>query len=119
MARERHVKIEAYDFGRITIDGKTYTRDLKIVAGKVVPDWWRREGHRLLTADIEDIVASSPEVLVLGTGYSGLMKVSADVRTILSEKRIELIAEPTAEACEAFNRAAVARDTAFAAHLTC
>ena len=75
------MKIKAYDFGQITIDGNTFRNDLKIVGGSIVPDWWRIEGHRLLIADIQDILESKPEVLVVGTGYSGLMSVSEQVKT--------------------------------------
>jgi hypothetical protein len=115
--------IEAYDFGTITIDGKTFNNDLKIVRGKVVPDWWRLEGHRLVGADIEDILAARPQVLVVGTGDPGMMKVSGEVRTRLGELGIELIERPTRQACDEFNTLLADRGdptgVAFAAHLTC
>ena len=113
------MRIEACDFGTITIDGRTFTRDLKIVGGRVVPNWWRVEGHVLLPADIEDILAASPEVLVVGTGMPGMMSVSREVRRLLAERGIELVVKPTREACDAFNNIVDTRGTAFAAHLTC
>ncbi|MFH1313567.1 MAG: MTH938/NDUFAF3 family protein [Candidatus Eisenbacteria bacterium] len=70
------MRIEAYDFGTITVDGRIFTKDLRIIAGKVVPDWWRIEGHMLLPPDIDDILTAEPEVLVIGTGDPGMMKVS-------------------------------------------
>ena len=117
------IRIETYDFGTITIDGKTFTNDLKIVSGRVVPDWWRVEGHNLLLADIEDVLAAGPEVLLAGTGEPGMMKVSDEVRTRLAELGIEIIEQPTRKACDAFNRLVADRGdparVAFAAHLTC
>ena len=37
--------IESYGFGRMKIDGVTYTSDLIIFADHVKSDWWRIEGH--------------------------------------------------------------------------
>jgi hypothetical protein len=111
--------IEAYDFGSITIGGKTYSRDLKIIDGKVIPNWWRLEGHLLLSADLEDVFEARPDTLVVGTGDPGLLKVSAEVRSRLAELGIDLVVEPTRRACNAFNRLSRDRNTAFAAHLTC
>jgi hypothetical protein len=113
------MRIEAYDFGSITIDGKTYDRDLKIVGGKIVPEWWRREGHKLLPEDIEDVLEAKPGVLVVGTGYDGLMRVSDAVARRLAGAGIDLVARPTREAIEEFNRLAETGTIAFAAHLTC
>lgn len=113
------MKIEAYEFGTITIDGTAYRRDLKIVGGKVKPDWWRKEGHNLLIVDIEDILEARPDVLVVGQGDPGLMEVSGEVKTRLRRLGIELIARPTRQASEAFNALPSGKSRAFAAHLTC
>lgn len=117
------MRIETYDFGCITIDGTVFRNDIKIVNGSVVPDWWRLEGHRLSPADIEDVLEAVPEVLIVGTGDPGLMRVSEEVKTCLARLRIELIAKPTRQACDEFNRLTAARRDpariAFAAHLTC
>ncbi|MGB9440927.1 MAG: hypothetical protein WCB15_23500, partial [Desulfobacterales bacterium] len=37
--------IEKYSFGKIVVNGVTYTNDIKIVQGRVVSDWWRKKGH--------------------------------------------------------------------------
>ena len=113
------MRIEAYDFGTITVDGRTFTSDLKIVGGRVLPGWWRKEGHRLLPEDIEDILRAAPDVLVVGTGHEGLMRVSREVEERLAQAHIRLIARPTREACKEFNSLPSEEDTAFAAHLTC
>jgi hypothetical protein len=113
------MRIEAYDFGTIRIDGKTYTRDLKIIGGKVIADWWRMEGHCIFIPDIEDVLEAKPDVLVVGTGAPGLMTVSEEAASRLAELGIELVVKPTRDACDAFNCLSSSRDTAFAAHLTC
>jgi hypothetical protein len=117
------MRIEAYDFGTITIDGRTFTNDIKIVGGNVVADWWRIEGHRLAAADIDDILAAGPEVLVVGTGEPGMMTVSDDVRVRAADLGVEIIERPTRQACKEFNNLLADRGdptrVAFAAHLTC
>jgi len=40
--------IEKYSFGRMTIDGKEYTKDLMILSGRVRADWWRKKGHPIV-----------------------------------------------------------------------
>ena len=117
------MRIDAYDFGTITIDGKAFTNDVKIVNGSVISDWWRLEGHRLLPADIEDILRAVPEILVVGTGEPGLMRVSEEVKGRLAEAGIGLTVKPTRQACSEFNRLVTDSEDptkiAFAAHLTC
>ena len=111
--------IEAYRFGSITVDGETYTGDIKIIRGRVVADWWRIEGHRLAVADIEDILEAKPDVLVVGTGDPGLLEVSPETAARLDELGILLVARPTAEAVKVYNDLSGQRKAAFAAHLTC
>lgn len=111
--------IEEYRFGSITVDGKTYTGDIKILDGKVIADWWRTEGHALGPADIEDLLEARPEVIVVGTGDPGLMEVLPETETRLQELDIILIAKPTTEAVRVYNSLLGQRKVAFAAHLTC
>jgi hypothetical protein len=111
--------VESFEFGKITIDGNTYRRDLKIVDGKIVPGWWRAEGHEIAPSDIKDILDARPEVLVVGMGDPGRMRVLPETEARLKSLGIRLIAEPTAEAVKTYNRLSGTLPTAFAAHLTC
>ena len=85
--------IEFYDFGRIVVGGKEYITDLIIFPDRVKDGWWRKQGHRLDIEDIVEVVEARPEILVVGIGYSGLMKVSAETKRRIEEKGIELIFE--------------------------
>ena len=112
--------IEQYSFGRMAISGITYSSDLKIIQGQVVPKWWRGAGHLVQLADVANIIQSSPDFLVLGTGIGGGMKVSRDVEQELERVGIELIKQPTAEAMQTYNRlVAEGKDVAAGFHLTC
>jgi len=60
------------------------------------------------------------EVLVVGTGYYGIVKISPEVETVLKSQGIELVAQPTKEACQTFNKLLKSnRRVAGAFHLTC
>ena len=111
--------IDSYDFGRIVINGKRYNTDLIVFSDKVTDGWWRKEGHRLHVEDLKDVLEVKPEVLVVGTGYSGLMRVPPETRRYVESEGIEFIAQKTAEACETFNRLVKSRKVVAALHLTC
>lgn len=83
--------IEHYTFGRIIVNGKEYTRDLIIYPEKIYSNWWRKEGHKLQIEDIKEVLEYKPDILIVGTGYSGLMKVPKEVREKIEEKGIKLI----------------------------
>ena len=110
--------IESYDFGRIVIDGREFRSDVVIFPDKVDGSWWRKEGHVLGVDDIRQIVDAKPEVLV-GTGYSGLMKVNRKTKEQLSHSGIQLIVAKTEEACEIYNEISKTRRAVAALHLTC
>jgi hypothetical protein len=112
--------IEEYNFGRMMISGQEYRRDLKIIQGEVRKEWWREEDHRLDTGDIADVLSANPDVLVVGTGYSGNMRVEESFRSALQDRNIRLVAQKTAEAVKTFNDLlSQGENVAGAFHLTC
>jgi len=112
--------IDDYAFGRITIDGMTYTSDVIIYPDHVDPSWWRLTGHRLQPEDLSDVFAAEPEVLVVGQGNPGLMRVPEATRRAAAERGIELVVCKTDEACRRYNElAAQGRKVVAALHLTC
>jgi hypothetical protein len=117
--------IEQYDFGRLQVDGKEYRQDVIIYPGdvrggeRVDSTWWRREGHRLDKADLEGVVNVQPDILVVGTGYYGCMKVPSETLEFLKKLGIELLAELTQEACRKYNELKDSRKVVAALHLTC
>lgn len=111
--------IEHYDFGEIKINGKQYTRDLIIFPDRVFEGWWRKEGHGLSIEDLKGVLETKPEVLIVGTGYSGFMKVSGEVKERLKSENVELVVEKTKEAWKTYNRLAQTKQVVAAFHLTC
>lgn len=110
--------IERYSFGNILISGKTYTSDLIICPPKIIHPWWRQEGHFLQIIDLQDILAELFDLLIIGTGYYGRMKVANEVLKDL-KKRAEIAIEITPSAIELFNKVSAYRKTIACLHLSC
>ncbi len=112
--------IEDYRFGSMTVSGVRYQSDLKIIANRVAPDWWRQESHSVDVFDVEDILAVRPQFLVVGQGQPGRMQVTESLRVTLAAAGIQLIEEPTEVAIHIFNQLhAEGKRVAAAFHLTC
>ena len=111
--------IDSYDFGHIVIDGKTYTSDVIIYPDKVNNSWWRKEGHELCGDDLEEVLDKKPDVIVVGTGKPGLMKVLPETEKLIKSKGIKLIVQPTQEACQSYNQISSSHKAIALLHLTC
>jgi hypothetical protein len=112
--------IDSYDFGQIVINGRRYTSDVIVFPDRVKADWWRKEGHRLHVEDVKEALEEKPNVLVVGTGYSGLVKVLPETEKYVRSRGVELIVQRTGEAYKTFNRLVKSGKKAIAAfHLTC
>lgn len=109
--------IERYDFGRIVIDGKTYSRDVIIFPDRVLGGWWRKEGHGIDIEDLKDVIEFKPEILVIGNGYSGRLRVKDETLKSLKSAGIEVILGDTKKACDILNSKGKSAVGAF--HLTC
>jgi len=113
-------KVRSYGFGEIVIGDRRYTSDVIIRPDGVLDGWWRKEGHKLHFEDLEKALEVKPEVLVIGTGYAGLMRVPREVREKLEAEGIEVIVESTRKAWRTYNRLVEeGRKVVAAFHLTC
>jgi hypothetical protein len=95
--------IEQYSFGSMVVRGKTYVHDIKIFTDRVVPQWWRKEGHRLLLEDMEDVLEANPKTIIVGRGFYSVMSVSEEVKEYCRKKGIRLIELPTGQAWKKYN----------------
>jgi hypothetical protein len=110
--------LKDYSFGRLTVDGQEHTRDLIVLPGRVVPDWWRREGHSLAMEDLNDVLDELPEQLVLGVGAHGQLRPDPAVLAELERRGVTVECLPTDAAVRRYGQLDERR-TAAALHLTC
>jgi hypothetical protein len=111
-------RLEGYRFGRILVDGEEETRDVIVLPERVVTNWWRRDGHRLVLDDLKDVRKDLPEHLVVGTGAYGQMRPDPKAVDQLQREGIKVEAMPTADAVRRYGELDPRR-TAVALHLTC
>jgi hypothetical protein len=111
--------IESYRFGKITIDGDIYTKDVIIFPDQVRPNWWRQQGHSLSLEDLEEVLTAKPQVLIIGTGTFGRMQAPQETLEALKSQGIEVIIEKTEKACQVYNQRQSEGKIIAALHLTC
>jgi hypothetical protein len=114
------LRIDSCSFGTLVINGKPYTEDLIINPdGKVLMPWRRKRGHQLSMDDLRELIDSSPEVIVAGTGVSGGVIPDRNLEEDLSKLAIEFIAAPNEKAIRVFNELVQDKRVGAGFHLTC
>ncbi len=108
--------IEEYRFGFIKVSGKTYTHDVEVrwlpedllgsdsasSALEVLP-WWREESHLVDSIDIQRALTQRPNILIIGTGMYGMVKITGKAQEEIRIRGIKLIIDRTEEAVKTFN----------------
>jgi hypothetical protein len=92
--------IDEYSFGRIVVDGEEQTRDVILLPGRLVTNWWRANGHILVLADLADVLEELPERLLVGTGAYAQMRPEPGTLEQLRKRGVEVEALPTEEAVQ-------------------
>ena len=112
--------IDSFSFGSMTIEGVRYSEDLIVFPEYVSPGWIREEGHKLGIQDLREVIEEQPEMIVIGKGAAGCMKVPPVLVEELRAEGIEVICANTKEAIEIFNEKTIqGRKVIGAFHLTC
>ncbi|UCE42676.1 MAG: hypothetical protein JSV17_06905 [Candidatus Aminicenantes bacterium] len=111
--------VDSYSFGRMEISGEIYTSDLIVFPNRIDASWWRKAGHHLCLDDLHEILKEKFDVLIVGTGYWGLMEVDKEVVLHAKSAKFDLIIEKTQKAVELFNTLSNQKKIVAAFHLTC
>ncbi|HID74015.1 MAG TPA: hypothetical protein EYP43_03065 [Thermoplasmata archaeon] len=105
--------IERYAWGEYRIHGRVHRWDVMVTgnigsAVEVAP--WRerrdleRVPHLLIPAMVEPALVLGPEVLIVGTGAMGALRVDRAMVDSIEVEGVRLVVEPTPRACGTFNR---------------
>lgn len=94
--------IDSSSFGSIVVDGNNYG-DIKIDKDGNVKTWRFIEHHTVTAGDVLELVEGI-EILVIGIGTSGCVNVAGEVKELAEKKKIRLVIEKTADACNSYNQ---------------
>ncbi len=111
--------IEEYKFGSIVINGNSYDYDVEVRFDDKVFEWRRGESHLVHINDIKRALLAEPDLIIFGTGQTGGMEVSLEVREKIKNQGIALEIFKTAKAVKEFNKAVKNRKAIGLFHLTC
>lgn len=111
-----------FSFGTIQIDGATFEQDVVIDRGQVrrrdkTPSKKLRPAFGHTPVSIAEDIPWECRQLVIGTGVSGQMPVTPELRKAAEGRNVALVILPTAEAIAVLNRKP--KDTNAILHLTC
>jgi hypothetical protein len=94
--------IDSFVFGSFVVDGKKFDSNISIING-VARQARYLEGHILVESDFDKLIAARPEIIIIGTGASGVVRVQEEIRQLIESNNIKLIIERTGEACDTCN----------------
>ncbi len=118
------MKVERTEFGSITINGKTYPHDVIISLGGTVAKRKKKlskkyygTSHKVSKDEAEFLYEKGSKQLFLGTGQYDNVRLSPEATSFFEEKGCKVIAEPTPQAINSYNRSKAKKIALF--HVTC
>ena len=116
------MRFDGFSFGSITIDGRTYDRDVVIDRGQVLrrrkkasKTWREKFGHTPLSA--KEAIPWSCKRLVIGTGADGALPVMDAVTEEAQRRGVKLVVLPTKQAIQLLEQGKQATNAVL--HITC
>lgn len=97
-----HYRIDAYQYGLITVNGVAHTSSLIISPGKVIEHWPPSAFIDLATQHIDQIIQLNPEIIILGTGQQLYFPAPELIEQIF-EHEIGFEVMDTGAACRCYN----------------
>ncbi|UCB43785.1 MAG: hypothetical protein JSV77_03820 [Dehalococcoidales bacterium] len=116
--------VNSFKFGSIVLDGKKYSRDVFLYPDggirKRKGGFWKFGSHAIKREEIEELVNTAPDILIVGTGTDGAAKLNPDAGAFLKGSEVESVVVPSQEAVERFNElSSQGKRPAALIHITC
>lgn len=104
--------------GEVKVNEKTYARDIYVTADGQVKKRpidkaleLYSDSHTVGPKELEKVCKGGPEVLFIGTGRSGQLKLTDDAQRFLTQRSIAFEKLPTADAIVAYNKSKARKAT--------
>ena len=111
--------IDRFEFGAIVIDGQTHESDVVIFPDGAVEQWQHKDEHVLRPRDVDKIISAEPEVVIIGLGTVGNLKMHRKAEKRFQEVGIEVMAYKINKACDTYRELRNQRKMAAVLHITC
>lgn len=117
-------KITSYNFGFIVVDGKQYLYDVVIHPDGIVserqPGKGRLGSHKITVEELERLQGMRPDIILIGTGASGLAKLDDDAQSYAQQPESNVKLLPSVRAAQKFNQLVdEGKRVAALFHITC
>jgi hypothetical protein len=110
-------KIDSSYFGSIIIDGKKYNKDVVIFWDGEIQE---KDGfHVFSKSELQDLLMRDPELIIIGTGNVGNVKIEPAAEIFARVNGVQLISKLTPQAIEDFNKYSRKKKTIAVLHITC
>lgn len=102
------VRFDSTKFGSVTVNGEKY-KDVLVVGGKVIPrnlDMLHDRygtGHVIAPQEVDRLFENDVDFVVVGTGQSGVLKVTEDLKEAARASGTNLIIAKSPKAIVRFN----------------
>jgi len=101
--------IDSAKFGSITIDKQKYSQVLIIGNSVIERNYDKLEklfgtSHKIGDWEAEKLAKNNPEVIIIGTGQSGVMDPQKNIVERFKNQEIEVIIQPTPKAVKTYNQ---------------
>lgn len=96
------------EFGKIKIDGKEFHDAIVLPSGKLIEREYEKikskygTGHVIDDKEIDILLEEKPEIIIIGTGFDGMAKLTEKAKQKILDNDIKLIEEHTLEAVTKF-----------------
>ena len=88
------VKINSFRFGSLTINNKTYDTDMVVSwDGELIS---RESSHTISKEEMMDMLVKGPEVILVGTGTAGCLKIGKDIEDLAHRHPLPVVVAPSA-----------------------
>ena len=109
--------IESVSLGKLLFKGKVSRSDTIVYKDHMNTKWWIENRTCIEPGDLEEVIKSEPEVVVVGLGFMMPIKISDAAVAALKNKGIEVFVEKSEQAAELFNKYTAEKKTVGLFHL--
>lgn len=111
------MRIDKTEFGSITVNGKIFNNDVVVCWDDSVYE--RAKSHTFSKSELQELLLRGPEIIIVGTGHPGLVKIDPEAEKAARRAGIKLVAKPSSQAIQEFNKLVKNKKVIAVIHVTC